>query len=72
MTRAGRGLGSQGCRAGASINGDYGKGMFLSHHQLVAASLTHRLAQDEIIAAKEAELQALAARLAAFEGVPPE
>ena len=38
----------------------------------VAAGLTHRLAQDELLAAKEAELQALAARLAAFEGVPPE
>ena len=34
--------------------------------------LTHQLAQDEALAAKEAELQALAARLAAFEGVPPE
>ena len=38
----------------------------------VAAGLTHRLAQDELLAAKEAELQALAARLTAFEGVPPE
>jgi hypothetical protein len=46
--------------------------MFLSHNQLVAAWLTHPLAQDEALAAKEAELQALAARLAAFEGVPPQ
>ena len=37
----------------------------------IAVGLTHRLAQDEALAAKEAELQALAARLAAFEGVPP-
>jgi hypothetical protein len=46
--------------------------MFSSYHQFVTARLTHRLAQDEMLAAKEAELQALAARLAAFEGVPPE
>lgn len=36
----------------------------------VATRLTH-VAQEEALAAKEAELQALAARLAAFEGVPP-